>query len=91
MTLADLTALLSRIGKRNPELMATRDARLLVDAIIDEGRKLPSEAPYRATADVIDGQVESACSLFVHGIRLGTLPDARTPKCSIPSPEKNAL
>lgn len=40
MTLADLTALLSRIGKRNPELMQPREARLLIDAIIEEGRKL---------------------------------------------------
>lgn len=54
MTLADLTALLSRIGRRDPELMSTRDARLLVDAIIDEGRKLPAGKTPRAPVDVID-------------------------------------
>ncbi|MHA6299408.1 hypothetical protein [Devosia sp. CAU 1758] len=40
----DLTALLFRVGKRHPELMAARDNRLLIDAIIEEGRKLPPEA-----------------------------------------------
>lgn len=46
MTLADLTALLSRVGKRNPELMQSREAQLLVDAIIEEGRKLlPGTSP----------------------------------------------
>lgn len=42
MTLAELTALLSRVGRQKPELMQSRDCRLLIDAIIDEGRKLPT-------------------------------------------------
>ena len=41
MTLAELTALLSRVGKRNPELMAARENQLLIEAIVEEGRKLP--------------------------------------------------
>lgn len=54
MTLAELTALLSRVGKRNPELMAARESRLLIDAIIEEGRKLPTERPPLAPVDVSD-------------------------------------
>jgi len=42
VTLDDLTALLSRVGKEHPKLMEPRDARLLIEAIIAEGRKLPS-------------------------------------------------
>jgi hypothetical protein len=54
MTLADLTALLSRVGKRSPELMASRDNQLLIEAIIEEGRKLPAEKVPRAPVDVLD-------------------------------------
>jgi len=41
MTLAGITALLSRVGKAHPDLMNTRDGRLLVEAILEEARKLP--------------------------------------------------
>lgn len=41
MTLAEITELLSRIGKRNPELVQSRDGRMLVEAIIEEAKKLP--------------------------------------------------
>lgn len=41
MTLASLTELLSRVGREHPKLMESRDARLLIEAIIAEGRKLP--------------------------------------------------
>lgn len=41
MTLAEVTELLSRIGKRNPELVQCRDGRMLVEAIIEEAKKLP--------------------------------------------------
>lgn len=54
MTLADLTALLSRVGNRHPELMTARENRLLIEAIIEEGRKLPPERPPQAPVDVID-------------------------------------
>ena len=52
MTLADLTALLSRVGKQRPELMTSRDSQLLIEAIIEEGRKLPAEkAPFEPVDD----------------------------------------
>lgn len=54
MTLADLTALLSRFGRRNPDLVQSRDARLLIEAIIEEGRKLPVDTVPRAPIDEID-------------------------------------
>jgi hypothetical protein len=40
MRLEDVTALLSRVGKDHPKLMESRDARLLIEAIIAEARKL---------------------------------------------------
>lgn len=54
MTLADLTALLSRVGRQRPDLMKSRDSQLLIEAIIEEGRKLPAERPPRAPCDTID-------------------------------------
>ncbi len=51
MTLSELTALLSRVGKTHPELMNTRDARLLIEAIIAEARKLPVERAPMAPVD----------------------------------------
>jgi hypothetical protein len=54
MTLAELTALLSRVGKRYPGLMISRDSQLLIEAIIEEGRKLPAEKVPRAPVDEID-------------------------------------
>lgn len=52
MTLADLTALLSRVGKEHPKLMEPRDAVLLIEAIIAEGRKLPAVRVPIAPVDV---------------------------------------
>lgn len=49
MTLAELTALLSRVSKENPKLVESRDARLLIEAIIAEGRKLPPRSHSPAT------------------------------------------
>lgn len=54
MTLADLTALLSRVGKQHPALMTSRDSQLLIEAIVEEGRKLPAEKAPRAPVDDID-------------------------------------
>lgn len=51
MTPADVSALLSRVGKEKPELMNTRDGRLLVEAILEEARKLPTERPPIAPVD----------------------------------------
>ncbi|WP_280136874.1 hypothetical protein [Devosia chinhatensis] len=41
MTLAEITELLSGIGKRRPELMHSIDSRLSVEVIIEEAGKLP--------------------------------------------------
>lgn len=54
MTLAELTALLSRIGKKHPDLMKSRDAQLLIDAIVEEGRRLPAGRAPVAPVDVLD-------------------------------------
>lgn len=54
MTLAELSALLSRVGKRHPELMAARENQLLIQAIVEEGRKLPAERAPQAPCDLID-------------------------------------
>lgn len=54
MSLARATALLSRVGKAHPELMESRDARLLIEAIIAEARKLPVERAAIAPVDVSD-------------------------------------
>lgn len=51
MTLADLTALLSRVGRDHPKLMESREAKLLIDAIIEEGRKLPRDRLPAAPVD----------------------------------------
>jgi hypothetical protein len=39
MTLADLTALLSRVSKENPDLMKSREVALFIQACIEEARK----------------------------------------------------
>lgn len=41
VTVSEITELLSRIGKRRPDLMQSRDGRLLVEAIIEEAKKQP--------------------------------------------------
>ena len=51
MTPADVASLLSRVGKDCPELMNTRDGRLLVEAILAEARKLPVERAPIAPVD----------------------------------------
>lgn len=52
MTLAILTALMSRVGKANPHLMKSREVALFIEACIQEGRKLPADPPPRAPVDV---------------------------------------
>ena len=39
MTLAELTALMSKVGKDNPELMKSREVALFIQACIEEARK----------------------------------------------------
>lgn len=41
MTLAELTALMSRVGRDNPKLMQDRNVALFIQACIEEARKLP--------------------------------------------------
>lgn len=45
MSLADLTALMSKVGKANPALVGDRSVALFIQACIDEARKLPVEQP----------------------------------------------
>jgi hypothetical protein len=52
MTLAFVTALLSRVGRQYPALMQSRDGRLLTEAIIEEARKLPVGRAPIAPVDV---------------------------------------
>lgn len=52
MTLSDVSALLSRVGRDFPHLMVSRDARLLIEAILDEARKLPVERVAIAPVDL---------------------------------------
>lgn len=51
MTLAELTALMSRVGQRMPELVRDRSVALFIQACIDEARKLPVEHAPLAPAD----------------------------------------
>lgn len=54
MTLADLTALLSRVGKTHPELVADEKVRRYILLVVDEGRKLPVPRPPFAPVDDLD-------------------------------------
>lgn len=54
MTLAALTALLSRVSKENPKLLDSREVALFIEACIAEGRKLPVVKPPRAPCDLDD-------------------------------------
>jgi hypothetical protein len=40
MTMAELTTLMSKVGRDNPELMKSREVALFVQACIEEARKL---------------------------------------------------
>lgn len=42
MTLAELTALMSRVGKDKPDLMKSREVALFIEACIEEARKFTS-------------------------------------------------
>ena len=39
MTLAELTALMSKVGRDNPELMKSREVALFIQACIEEARR----------------------------------------------------
>lgn len=60
MTLADLTALLSRVGRDHPKLTESREVALFIDACIAEGRKLPVEQAPFAPADVSKTYLDSS-------------------------------
>lgn len=40
MTMAEITALMSKVGRDHPELMKSRDVALFIQACIEEARKL---------------------------------------------------
>lgn len=40
MTMAEITALMSKVGRDNPELMKSREVGLFIQACIEEARKL---------------------------------------------------
>lgn len=52
ITLPEVSALLSRVGRDCPALVQSRDGMLLIEAILAEARKLPKEPPPRAPCDV---------------------------------------
>lgn len=56
MTLADLTALLSRVSKEHPELMESRELALFLEACIERQRQedgmRPAELPPLSPVDV---------------------------------------
>lgn len=54
MTLATLTAILSRVGKEHPDLVADEKVRRYILLVVEEGRKLPVERAPLAPVDVID-------------------------------------
>ena len=39
MTMAELTAFMSKVGRDNPELMKSREVALFIQACIEEARK----------------------------------------------------
>ena len=54
MTLASLTALMSKVGRANPALASERSVALFIQACIEEARKLPAERPPMAPVDFLD-------------------------------------
>ena len=54
MTLASLTALMSKVGRANPTLASERSVALFIQACIEEARKLPSGPVERAPLAPVD-------------------------------------
>ncbi|KFC62795.1 hypothetical protein FF80_03362 [Devosia sp. LC5] len=54
MSLAELTALMSKVGRKHPDLMQDRNVALFIQACIDEAKTLPQEHAPTAPVDVID-------------------------------------
>jgi hypothetical protein len=54
VTLASLTALMSRVGKANPDLVQSREVALFIQACIEEAKRLPVERPPLAPVDMMD-------------------------------------
>lgn len=51
MSLADLTALMSLVGNKKPELMRDRSVALFIQECIEEARKQPVERAPQVPAD----------------------------------------
>lgn len=43
VTLAEMTALMSKVGRANPALVQDRNVALFIQACIEEAKKLPAE------------------------------------------------
>lgn len=54
MTLADLTALMSRVGRKNPALVQDRSVAIFIEACIEEARLLPKPPAERAPLAPVD-------------------------------------
>lgn len=54
MTLSEMTALMSKVGKANPELFRDRKVAQFIQACIEEARKLPVERAPFAPVDASD-------------------------------------
>ena len=52
MTLASLTALMSAVGKKRPDLMQDRNVALFIQLCVEEARGLPAERPPLAPVDL---------------------------------------
>lgn len=51
LKLADLTSILSRVGRHHPELVADEKVRRYILLVVEEGRKLPAEKLPFASVD----------------------------------------
>lgn len=54
MTLAALTALMSKVSRKHPELVQDRNVALFIEACIEEAKSLPQDRAPTAPVDVID-------------------------------------
>lgn len=51
MSLSDLTAILSRVGRDHPDLIADEKVRRYINLVVEEGKKLPAEKETIAPVD----------------------------------------
>lgn len=51
VSLSDLTAILSRVGRDHPDLIADEKVRRYINLVVEEGKKLPAEKETIAPVD----------------------------------------